>query len=302
MWQMAILTRFEALQNFLSTDEHHYLKSALFEQHKAFQVNAEIQSKEDSIETNNGESAHLERWTKWKLEDDKIHQLTSTIGSGADDMLKELNASVANLRFFARGKRGILYAGELRSTFEPVVAKVATEVTLSASVTLEARWLRAMNRMGIGAKLINAGNGWFVCERLQGKNVVEFLKEGDDISTPANTMWVLREMLCQSFAMDCMGVSKEEMTHPHRHIIIHRSTKEPERWQCTFIDFERCSHTKKPKNVTQLCQFLSSPRMFALLTDKGVKVNRTMLRQSSKRYKQNISAKTFSGIMQVFGL
>lgn len=66
-------------------------------------------------------------------------------------------------------------------------------------------------------------------------------------------------MLCQCFALDLMGVNKEEMTHPHRHIIVHRSTQQqqgPVRWRCTFVDFEKCSSTKKPKNVTQLCQVL----------------------------------------------
>lgn len=65
-------------------------------------------------------------------------------------------------------------------------------------------------------------------------------------------------------------MNKEEMTHPHRHIIIHSTTtnsaaalsSEPtttatittRQWKCSFIDFEKCALTRKPKNVTQLCQ------------------------------------------------
>ncbi|CAH0473254.1 unnamed protein product [Peronospora belbahrii] len=76
----------------------------------------------------------------------------------------------------------------------------------------------------------------------------------------------------------------------------------PGRWHCTFIDFEKCSSTKKPKNVTQICQFLTSPRMIALLASKHLNVNILKLRQSTKRYKQNISTHTFGDIMRVFGL
>lgn len=242
------------------------------------------------------------RWTKWKLQGDKIDQLTSTTGTEADDALKELEATVTNLRFFARGKRGVLYAGEMRATDEPVVAKLAADATSATSVTLEATWLRVVNRMGIGAKLVDAGHGWFLCERLQGLNVVEFLGQEDEVTTPANAMWVVREMLCQCFAMDLMGVNKEEMTHPHRHIIVHRFTRQPDRWRCTFVDFEKCSSTKKPKNVTQLCQFLSSPRMVALLARKRVNVDVPKLRQATKRYKQNIAPQTFGDIMRIFGL
>lgn len=70
--------------------------------------------------------------------------------------------------------------------------------------------------------------------------------------------------MIKCFAMDLMGINKEEMTHPHRHIIIHTratvSASEPlptgtvREWKCTFVDFEKCVYTKKPKNVTQLCQ------------------------------------------------
>ena len=139
----------------------------------------------------------LIRWKQWKLEGAKIDKLTSTTSTEADAALKVLTTKVANLRFFARGKRSVLYAGELRSNNKPVVAKLAADVTFAGSVTLEARWLRVVNRMGIGARLIDAGKSWFLCERLEGKNVVEFLGQDHKVTTPANALWVIREMLCQ---------------------------------------------------------------------------------------------------------
>ena len=104
---------------------------------------------------------------------------------------------MANLRFFARGKRGVLYAGELRASDEAVVAKLAARASATHSVTLEAQWLRVVNRMGLGPKLLDAGSGWFLCERLQGKNVVAFLAQDDDVASPATAVWLVREMLCQ---------------------------------------------------------------------------------------------------------
>ncbi|RLN15234.1 hypothetical protein BBJ28_00008217 [Nothophytophthora sp. Chile5] len=199
-------------------------------------------------------------WKQWKLEGAQIERLTATAaGPGADGALRALEATVANLRFFARGKRGVLFAGEMRATDLPVVAKFAADATSAGSVTLEARWLRVMNRMGIGAQLLGAGPGWFLCERLDGRNVVEFLSASDDTATREVSVLTCaiglgRLVDVQCFAMDLMRVNKEEMTHPHRHILIHRSSQSSERWRCTFVDFEKCSTTKKPKNVTQLCQ------------------------------------------------
>lgn len=250
------------------------------------------------------------RWKLWKLDADKIKQLTCAAGEDATgasatsariaSVLSELGDRIADLRFFARGKRGVLYAGETRDERSlPVVVKIAT-TTDPTSVTLEARWLRVLNRMGIGARLTGSGDAWLMCERLDGLNIVEFLSA--ESTTRALARWALQEMLCQCFAMDLAGINKEEMTHPHRHIIISRQRAAETAWRCTFIDFEKCNHSKKPKNITQLCQFLTSPRMTALLGAKGVACDRDRLRQCTKPYKQRIGPTTFGAIMAAFGL
>lgn len=147
------------------------------------------------------------RWKQWKLDDEHIERLTSAQGATAE----LLNEYVLNARFFARGKRGVLYAGELRATGAPVVMKLGAasaepsgvaSVTASAAIDAEAKWLRVMNRMGIGAKLHASGPGWILCERLDGKNVVDFL--GAASTSSALARWVLREMLCQVCASECV--------------------------------------------------------------------------------------------------
>ena len=52
--------------------------------------------------------------------------------------------------------------------------------------------------------------------------------------------------------MDGVGVNKEEMTRPWKHIIVTPAG------EAILIDFERCRETRLPKNVTQFCQFLIS--------------------------------------------
>jgi len=200
------------------------------------------------------------RWRTWKLADEHIEQLTASAGG---DAMRAVERRVRGpLRFFARGKRGVLYSGEFngesdgREAPRPVVAKLAAAgAEAQRSVADEAKWLRVMNRMGVGAALVDAGPGWFLQERLEGQNVVDFLAQSDSLISRADALWVVREMLSQCFTMDLMGVNKEEMTHPHRHIIISR--KADRGWRCTFVDFEKCAHTKKPKNITQLCQVRS---------------------------------------------
>uniref|UniRef100_K3X2H0 Protein kinase domain-containing protein n=1 Tax=Globisporangium ultimum (strain ATCC 200006 / CBS 805.95 / DAOM BR144) TaxID=431595 RepID=K3X2H0_GLOUD len=329
VWRLDVITRCAPLQSLLSRDDHAQLATALFSaSDDAFSAAADAYATTaptaNAAAATNASSSHLERWKQWKLDAAHIERLTSAHGlparSDSDEPVPQaaqdneplhfLSAMIADLRFFARGKRGVLYAGELTSTGAGVVVKLAAAssdasitVSASASVTAEARWLRVMNRMGIGAALVARGDGWFVCERLDGANVVDFLSSSG--TTSANARWVLREMLCQCFAMDLMGVNKEEMTHPHRHIIIHTAApdKSPVKWKCSFVDFEKCAFTKKPKNVTQLCQFLSSPRMIALFGAKGIAFDVLRLRMATKQYKQkSASPQTFGDIMRVFGL
>jgi putative serine/threonine protein kinase len=93
-----------------------------------------------------------------------------------------------------------------------------------------------------------------MCERLNGQPICDFLSS----ASREEAKWAIRELLCQCFTMDRLGINKDEMTHPNRHIIIHQQTisfprKDP-RLVCTFIDFEKCSFTSKPKNITQICQ------------------------------------------------
>lgn len=61
MWQIAVLIRFEALQNFLSVEERHLVKSALLEDRKK-SIDAKINAEVACSGIESGGSAHLERY------------------------------------------------------------------------------------------------------------------------------------------------------------------------------------------------------------------------------------------------
>jgi hypothetical protein len=156
---------------------------------------------------------HTSRYKRWKLGDEKIAELTSVRGDAAEpnaaliapgqtsSALAAVDAHATGLSFFARGKRGVLFAGRSRNTGRNIVAKFAGDPRASTSSTAvgcwvetEAKWIRVMNVVGIGAQLEGAGTGWLVCERLEGQNIVEFLSTS---ATHATARWALREILLQ---------------------------------------------------------------------------------------------------------
>ncbi|GLE10658.1 hypothetical protein PINS_up022875 [Pythium insidiosum] len=266
-WKLQLIARCAAFRSCLSASDNDRVDLAVA---ASSLVPEELVA--DDLTNASVTSAHLERYKQWKLADDKIEELTAIKGDTSSDhssSFAAVDGLVDDLQFFARGKRGVLYAGRLKRDDCQVVVKFAGDPKVSSSsaatnscwLETEAKWLAVMNRVGIGAQLVACGTGWMACELVDGLNVVDFLAT---MATQSSAYWVLREMLCQCFTIDMMGINKEEMTHPTRHIIVHavttgakskdRPADQRRHWRCVFIDFEKCSLTKKPKNVTQICQ------------------------------------------------
>ena len=87
-----------------------------------------------------------------------------------------------------------------------------------------------------------------------------------------------------------MRVNKEEMLRPQKHVLIGKSGK------VTMLDFERCRKTQKPKNVTQLCQFLAGNYANSMLRQKGININREELLAAAQHYKHSQNGKNFKKI------
>lgn len=212
VWKLHVVARCEPLQALLTASDDDALSTALSQSTttNSSTISAAVAAQTSaSASTTEAPSNHLERWKQWKLDDAHIQRLTSAHGvdsttDASASPLSFLSDWITNARFFARGKRGVLYAGELQSSGAGVVVKLGAasmefsgSSAPSSSVDAEAKWLRTMNRMGLGAQLVASGPGWFICERLKGQNVVEYLSGDGATLTHANARWVLREMLCQ---------------------------------------------------------------------------------------------------------
>ena len=86
---------------------------------------------------------------------------------------------------------------------------------------------------------------------------------------------VIEQCLNCCFILDMLGIEKQEMNHPDKHIIIAD--------RVYFIDFERGRFKNKPSNLTQFCVYLMR---------KGVAINRELM----VKYKKNPNLKIFERI------
>ncbi len=130
----------------------------------------------------------------------------------------------------------------------------------------EAKFLTLLQPFGFVPELY-AIDPWglkIVMQRLSGSSIRDTFSAG-----------VVSECLEICYILDAIGVQKEEMTHPEKHIIVAD--------RVYFIDFERSVLSERPANVTQFCSYL---RRF------GVEIDVELLRA----YKRSYSREAFEKI------
>jgi len=151
------------------------------------------------------------------------------------------------MKFLAHGKRGDVFLTTYRGKKAVIKQVRATSKALS-TLEHESFWLQQVNQQQIGPKFYSFNDGLLCMDYIKGVPIGAYLK------THPFSKALAKEILDQCRVLDKMHVNKFEMHHPVKHIVI--KPGKPSRKTVVMLDFERCRWTEKPKNVTQLTQFL----------------------------------------------
>ncbi len=202
------------------------------------------------------------------------------------DIIKRLEKKgIKNIHIFAHGKRGLLYTGEKGKTLIAIKTK-HPQSKASGRIKNEIKFLKMLNKYKIGTKLLFYDKSYFAYKFVSGKYIKEFI-ETENNKTKVKK--VLKNIHNKCFAMDKLKINKEEMHNPYKHIIINNTI--------TMLDFERCTKTKKPHNVTQFLQYIMRNKKF--LDKKGFKINKKQIIKLGKEYKSNIGSGSFNRILKI---
>jgi HemK-related putative methylase len=205
------------------------------------------------------------------------------------ELLKKLNKKrIRKIKKFAKGHRGIVYAGRLKNS-KAAIKIERKDAAAKGRIRNEIKWLEVLNKHGIGPKIIYANKDYFICEFIEGRFILDFIENSNKNRVTA----VLKELFKQCFAMDKLRINKEEMHHPLKHVIVN------EKGKVILVDFERAHKTKKPKNVTQLCQFVIKDYVRKTLKNKGATINKEKVISAAKNYRKNMSNENFNKILQL---
>lgn len=202
-----------------------------------------------------------------------------------DKLVKTLEKrEIKNIEVFGHGKRGLLYAGKLGGTKIAIKTKYPKSQAIGR-IQNEIRFLKILNKKGIGTKMLFYDKEYFAYKFISGKYIKEFIETE---KSKSKLMKVLRNILEQCFVMDKLKINKEEMHNPYKHIVINKTI--------TMIDFERATYAAKSHNITQFLQYIMKNKVF--LDKRGFNINKKTLIKLGKEYKRNINKKNFDRIIK----
>lgn len=225
----------------------------------------------------------LEKW-HYFFEDLYVYKIKKS------EALRELEKhNIRNLKYFAKGKRGIVFTGTYKG--KKVGVKITNPESKAVSrIDNEINFLKILNKKNIGQKFLFRNKIFFVYEFIEGCNILEFLNliKGKKI-----IIKIIKNILNQLFAMDKLKINKEEMSHPIKHVIINKKNMP------ILIDFERCRYTIKPANITQFCDFLISKNMLKILKNNNIKIDSKIMIDAAKEYKKQQNKNNFKSIKNI---
>ncbi|MBI2541409.1 methyltransferase [Candidatus Woesearchaeota archaeon] len=202
-----------------------------------------------------------------------------------NDLLKQLEAKrISNVKYFAKGHRGLLFTGSYKHKKAAIKAKNPKSAAFGR-IENEAKWLRRLNSHNIGPKLLFFDKNFLAYEFIEGEFIADYARKSGKNSIKK----VIKNVFHQLFILDSLNIDKEEMHHPLKHIIVAKSRP-------CMIDFERCHYSPHPKNVTQFCQFLTSGKLSFILKSKKISVDRNKMIKLAKIYKNSPSKSNFKKI------
>ncbi|MBI5880730.1 methyltransferase [archaeon] len=195
---------------------------------------------------------------------------------------------ISDIHPLAKGHRGLIFTGVWKK--KKVTIKVQrTDIGAKGTVNNEAVRLKVLNKHNIGPKLLFAGDNFFVYEYVPGDFILDYFEKNG--VKKKEMISIIKNVFEQMFILDQLGLNKEEMHHPVKHVILKKGKKP------VLLDFERCKSHKNVHNVTQFCQFIISGKLLPYLKKNKIEVNMQDMLNLCRIYSKKRSRENFDRIL-----
>jgi len=207
-------------------------------------------------------------------------------------LIKLEKRNIKNIKYYSKGKRGYIFVGTYNNKKVAIKMKNPGSKAISR-IDNEINFLKLLNKKNIGPKLLFYDEDYFVYKFIKGIKILDFLISLNKNSINKKIILnIIKNIYNQLYIMDKLKINKEEMSHPHKHILINNKNKP------ILIDFERCHHILKPSNVTQFCDFLISNSVKLILKCNDININNKKLINLAKVYKKQQNKENFNKIIK----
>ncbi|MEX2348870.1 MAG: serine/threonine protein kinase [Nitrosopumilaceae archaeon] len=198
-----------------------------------------------------------------------------------------------SLRVLGKGYVGVVVLSK-QGTKE-VALKIRRIDSSRSEMDSEARLLRLANEIGVGPKLVASSKNFIIMEYLEGKKIIDWVKELKGKGSAAKLKSVIKKILEDCYNMDKIRLDHGELSYIHKHVIVGKSI--------CIIDFESASVNRRTSNVTSATQSIFIGSGIAKLVKKIIKEpQRRKLIASLRKYKNDQSRKNFESVLGVLGL
>ena len=197
---------------------------------------------------------------------------------------------VTGITPLTKGHRGLIHIGRWRNK-KIAVKSQRRDIDAMETVNNEVNQLRRLNKYDIGPTVLFSGKDYFGYNFIEGDFIRDYLDKKS--TSKKDAIAVFRKVFEQMYKMDELGLNKEEMHHPVKHVIVTKQHKP------MLLDFERCKPKKKTHNVTQFSQFLISGRMMPYLEKKKIRINMLEMLNRARKYSEKKNKERFEQILML---
>jgi len=193
----------------------------------------------------------------------------------------------SNISFLSRGKRGYVFLANYNK--KKVCIKSKNPQSTVDTLLNEYNFLKRLKNHNLSPKPLENHNTFISMEFIEGLPFEEFLKNSNEKNSKTKIILIIWQLIDQMLLLDLLGINKQEMTHPTKHIIItQKKLGKNKKLYPVLIDFERARFSKNPRNLTQFISYLNSNKISTLLNQKDILINSQNILDQIKDYKKTI--------------
>ena len=160
----------------------------------------------------------------------------------------------------------------------------------------EAKFLEMADRVGVGPKLFAYTNNFLLMDYIDGDRFLDWAKKMAEQRNIARTRDIVRQVLEQSFRLDCLGLDRGDMRCISEDALVCDR-------EVVLIDFSAASCDRRPANFTSLAQGLFwGSAIASYLNPLLIPPERHLLIPILRRYKQQPNRENFACFLEAIGI